>query len=226
MEPVSIGEMIREKRKEKGLTQAKLAELLNVTDKAVSHWENGYNLPDLTLFHRIDELLETNITEQLGISLVETAVTTKEKWQTALPVVRVIITQFIFFIIGSLQLVMVNGNYSTYNLQVTLQNASTYLYIALNIAFILTAGERTALKIITGYQLINLVLTAFSLTLKPYQFTSVLKYPLYPLRQLLTVTRISGSGVYVKTGNILVIIVYSLFIILAAFLLKKRSEKA
>ena len=50
MEPVSIGEMIREKRKEKGLTQAKLAELLNVTDKAVSHWENGYNLPDLTLF--------------------------------------------------------------------------------------------------------------------------------------------------------------------------------
>ena len=36
-----------------GLTQAQLAERLNVTDKAVSKWERGKSLPDVTLFSRV-----------------------------------------------------------------------------------------------------------------------------------------------------------------------------
>lgn len=37
----SVGELIYKKRKEKGLTQSQLGEMLGVSNKAVSKWENG-----------------------------------------------------------------------------------------------------------------------------------------------------------------------------------------
>ena len=41
MDQVKIGKFISQCRKEKGLTQAQLAEKLNITDRAVSKWETG-----------------------------------------------------------------------------------------------------------------------------------------------------------------------------------------
>lgn len=41
MDQIKIGEFISKKRKDKGLTQSELGELLNITDRAVSKWENG-----------------------------------------------------------------------------------------------------------------------------------------------------------------------------------------
>ena len=53
----SIGEIIKKARKEKGMTQAKLAQKLSVTPQAVSKWEQGRNLPDVTLLQKIAEIL-------------------------------------------------------------------------------------------------------------------------------------------------------------------------
>lgn len=50
MNQEKIGKYISEKRKEKKLTQEELAERLGVSDRAVSNWENGKNMPDLSLF--------------------------------------------------------------------------------------------------------------------------------------------------------------------------------
>jgi transcriptional regulator with XRE-family HTH domain len=44
----SLGSFISELRKEKRLTQRELAELLNVSDKTVSHWECDENSPDIS----------------------------------------------------------------------------------------------------------------------------------------------------------------------------------
>ena len=41
MNPRDIGKFIYKCRTEKGLTQAQLAEILNVSDKSISRWENG-----------------------------------------------------------------------------------------------------------------------------------------------------------------------------------------
>ena len=47
MDNQKLGIFITELRKEKGLTQAQLAQKLNVTDKAVSKWERGVGFPDI-----------------------------------------------------------------------------------------------------------------------------------------------------------------------------------
>ena len=49
MDASFIGKKISECRKQKGMTQRELAELLNITDKAVSKWERGLNFPDIAV---------------------------------------------------------------------------------------------------------------------------------------------------------------------------------
>lgn len=46
---MTIGESIRHHRKKLNLTQAQLAERLSVTPQAVSKWESGAGLPDLSM---------------------------------------------------------------------------------------------------------------------------------------------------------------------------------
>ena len=46
---MNIGAKIKQLRKEKDLTQEQLAEYLNVSISAVSQWESGKTLPDLSL---------------------------------------------------------------------------------------------------------------------------------------------------------------------------------
>lgn len=47
MERISIGTFIASLRKEKGMTQKQLAQLLHVSDKAISRWERDEAQPDL-----------------------------------------------------------------------------------------------------------------------------------------------------------------------------------
>ena len=62
----NIGRIIAAKRKEKGLTQEGLASLLQITPQAISKWENGVGLPDVTLIPRIAEALQISVDELFG----------------------------------------------------------------------------------------------------------------------------------------------------------------
>ena len=66
MNQEKIGKFISEKRKDKKLTQSELAEKLGVTDKSISNWENGRNMPDLSLFKPICEILDISINDLLS----------------------------------------------------------------------------------------------------------------------------------------------------------------
>ena len=57
----TMGVVIREKRKELNLTQKELAEKIGVSDKAVSKWERGESLPDVTLIPLIAVTLDVSI---------------------------------------------------------------------------------------------------------------------------------------------------------------------
>ena len=66
MEKNKIGLFIATKRKEKGLTQQELGNLLYVTDKAISKWERGISLPDITLLNKLANILDVSINDILN----------------------------------------------------------------------------------------------------------------------------------------------------------------
>ena len=67
MDNNEIGKFIAHCRKEKGLTQKELGEKLFVTDKAVSKWERGVSLPDITILEKLADELDTDIYSILQI---------------------------------------------------------------------------------------------------------------------------------------------------------------
>lgn len=66
-----FGKFISELRKEKGLTQIELAERINVSDKAISRWENGKNYPDIEIFENLGNELGVSISELLSCKRFE-----------------------------------------------------------------------------------------------------------------------------------------------------------
>ena len=60
-----LGANIVAYRKRSGLTQAKLAEQLNYSDKAVSKWERGESMPDVLTLVQLAELFDTTVDELL-----------------------------------------------------------------------------------------------------------------------------------------------------------------
>ena len=66
MNQEKIGKFIAECRKNKKLTQQDLAEKLNVSDRTIGNWENGRNMPDLSLFKPLCDELDITINELLS----------------------------------------------------------------------------------------------------------------------------------------------------------------
>ena len=61
MKQSTLGSCIRTLRMQNNLTQLQLAELLGVTDKAVSKWERGLSYPDIALFPKLADILGTTV---------------------------------------------------------------------------------------------------------------------------------------------------------------------
>lgn len=79
MNQAKIGKFIAECRKKQGMTQNELSEKLGVTDKSISNWENGRNMPDLSLFKPLCELLDISINDLISGEKVS-----KDKYQEKL----------------------------------------------------------------------------------------------------------------------------------------------
>lgn len=67
MEKNTFGSMVAELRKEKGMTQAELAEKMGITDKAVSKWERDLSYPDIASIPRLAEILGVSVDELLSL---------------------------------------------------------------------------------------------------------------------------------------------------------------
>lgn len=66
MDQIKIGKFIADTRTAKKLTQEELAKEIGVTDKAISKWENGRCLPDVSLFKPLCNALDISINELLN----------------------------------------------------------------------------------------------------------------------------------------------------------------
>ena len=65
MDQIKIGEFIAKCRKKVGLTQMQLAEKLNITDRAISKWENGRSMPDSSIMLDLCQILNISVNELL-----------------------------------------------------------------------------------------------------------------------------------------------------------------
>lgn len=60
-ESMTVGELLKQQRLQKNLTQAKLAELLGVSIKTISNWENGRNYPDIASLITLSNLYSISL---------------------------------------------------------------------------------------------------------------------------------------------------------------------
>lgn len=63
MDQQKTGSFLKELRREKGLTQEQLAEEFNTTNRSVSRWENGRNLPDISLLVELADFYDVDVRE-------------------------------------------------------------------------------------------------------------------------------------------------------------------
>lgn len=61
MDQKKVGSFLRELRKEKQLTQEQLAERFGVTNRSVSRWETGSNMPDLSILVELADFYDVDI---------------------------------------------------------------------------------------------------------------------------------------------------------------------
>ena len=70
MDQIKIGKFIAECRKKNNLTQMQLAEKLNITDRAISKWENGKTMPDSSIMLDLCKELKISVNELLSGEMI------------------------------------------------------------------------------------------------------------------------------------------------------------
>ncbi|MBQ8408287.1 MAG: helix-turn-helix transcriptional regulator [Clostridia bacterium] len=88
MDQIKIGRFIAERRKIKNLTQAQLAEKMNVTDRAVSKWETGRSLPDSSIMLDLCHELGITVNDLLYGEVVSMENYNKESENNLLEVIK------------------------------------------------------------------------------------------------------------------------------------------
>lgn len=141
MDQRTIGEFIAECRRARGMTQKALADMLYISDKAVSKWERGRGAPDISLLLPLCDALGITVTELMRGERIEEGDAKRREEEQMLRKIeeralshRAIVLSIIVMVItllGSFTLIMLSG----------LLDIEVWLRIVLiAIAFLIMAG--------------------------------------------------------------------------------------
>ncbi len=89
MDQIKIGKFISSKRKEKNITQNELSEMLGVTDRAISKWENGVCLPDASNMPDLCKILDITINDLFSGEVVDMKDNEKKLEENLLEMTRI-----------------------------------------------------------------------------------------------------------------------------------------
>ena len=127
-----IGKFISSKRKEKNMTQRDLANIIGVTDRAVSKWERGVGCPDISLLDDLSKALNISIVELLkGEEIVNVKIDEKDIIESmkyskeitknkikliinTLLITIILITSFILMFLNIRNIIFLNKKYNNY----------------------------------------------------------------------------------------------------------------
>ena len=88
MNQEKIGKFISERRKAKKYTQADLADIMNVSKNAISKWERGINMPDVSIMQQLCVTLEISLNELFAGERLEEKEVIKQSEQTILEIIK------------------------------------------------------------------------------------------------------------------------------------------
>lgn len=116
----TMNNIIKERRKALGITQKELADTLSISDKTVSRWESGNQIPDAILLPDLAEALKISINELYGFEKKDdtpsanlSPLKTPHKLSTALIIAYKIsmATGLVLFLFGSMLMIHINDIY-------------------------------------------------------------------------------------------------------------------
>lgn len=99
MNQEEIGNKIKQIRIDNNLTQREFADIFGVTYQAVSKWENGKNLPDISIMKLICDKYNYNLDELLGNKVKTKVKKNRLHYIILFAVIILVITGIVFFII-------------------------------------------------------------------------------------------------------------------------------
>lgn len=221
MDTVKIGSLLKELRKEHGMTQEQLAEKLGVTNRTVSRWEVGSNMPGLDIIIDLSELYQIEIKDLLNGEKKNTEVN-KEKTET----VR--------------QLAEYNTLQETHRMR-KICFVVAFGVVALGFLFYTTlkafenvkTGGLVSLSLSVAFMIYNIVMQAFleSRSTIGYQFTLISGFIAIILSNILVLLLFFSSGSYHNYGLLglfyVMAIVISVFVmagVITIVLIRKRTH--
>ncbi len=201
MDQEKIGKFIATMRKEKNLTQEELAEILGVSNKSISRWENGKNMPDLSLFKPLCDELDITLNdlmsgdkvnkkeyqEKFEENIVNTIDYSTKKMTKYSQVISLILIIFGLFI--SISAIMIFPSESSWG--------SIYSVFGI-IVFII--GIARILKTIKWYIRLLLIIAIFTLSMSVLLFTDYVNVKLNDEAPMFrTITTTIGNVIYYDT---------------------------
>lgn len=146
-----IGKFIQEIRKEKGLTQKELAELIGVSDKTISKWENGNSSPDTSMLMSLSEALEITVNELLSAEKISPENYSMKAEETIMTLMkeneagkrRHLISQIIGLLLIILAFVLIFAiSAGTETIALFLDSASFVFLLIISVGVVLLSGAR------------------------------------------------------------------------------------
>ena len=128
-----IGKLIKKIRKDNNLTQADFAKELGVTYQAVSKWENGKNIPDISILKKISNKYNIDINDLLdGNSNIKKNNNMKFIILILILVAIIFCTSFYFYRSNSFEFKQVSSNCSVFTLNgsIAYNNKTSSIYIS------------------------------------------------------------------------------------------------
>ena len=141
MEQAKVGKFIAECRKNKKMTQAELAEKLNITDRAISKWETGKGMPDSSIMLELCNELDISVNELLSGEVIKMETYNQKAEENLLEMKKQIEKMrkkfsIISYIFGTITILMFIGNIILNSIYRDSWDNSLYRTLGLIISFI------------------------------------------------------------------------------------------
>lgn len=214
MDAKEIGRFICSLRKDKGLTQSALAELLNISNRTVSKWETGEGLPDISLLPDIAKVLGVTTDELLAGKKAPAEKSADIKVEEVankdnlLNLFKIAFIISLFFAIFGMLLGTITELYCIWAFNILFYTHWEIMFVAISLVSIVAAG----LVFSVGVTRLSVAFSKteiISLSKKKGLWLSVISV-IFPLSFIARITELSAFG-YVTLPIMLVIIAALVF---------------